>query len=180
MNFRETPLAGAYVIDLDLREDNRGFFARSYCRDEFEAHGLDPCCEQCNVSYNRRRGTLRGMHYQRHPYGEAKLVRCTAGSIHDVVVDLRPDSATFTKSFAVELSSRNRRMLYIPEGFAHGFLTLDDDTEVFYQMSRAYVEGAEAGIRYDDPALAIDWPEPVAVISQRDLEYPPFDARSNG
>lgn len=175
MNFQETELAGAFVIDPERLADERGFFARSFCADEFAARGLDPRCAQCNISYNARRGTVRGMHYQRSPHEEAKLVRCTAGAILDVIVDLRRDSGTFGKHVAVNLSQDNRRMLFIPAGFGHGFQTLTDDAEVFYQMSTPYVADAGGGLRYDDPALAIAWPQPVSAISERDLGYPPFE-----
>jgi dTDP-4-dehydrorhamnose 3,5-epimerase len=173
--FRETALAGSWVIDLEPIEDDRGFFARSFCRETFARYGLDPDCVQCNVSWNREAGTLRGMHYQLAPYEEAKLVRCTAGALHDVILDLRQRSPTFGQHVAVELSAKNRRMLYIPRGFAHGFQTLEDSTEVFYQMSTAYVPNSAAGLRHDDPALGIVWPRPVTRISARDLDYPPFD-----
>jgi dTDP-4-dehydrorhamnose 3,5-epimerase len=174
--FRETGLPGCWLIDIEPVEDDRGFFARSFCREEFAQRGLDPACEQCNISFNRSRGTLRGMHFQVWPHEEAKLVRCTAGAIHDVVVDLRPDQPTFGWHRAFELSAANRRMLYIPRGFAHGFQTLEDRTEVFYQMSTPYAPGSAAGLRYDDPALGVEWPLPVTLISERDLAYPPFDA----
>jgi dTDP-4-dehydrorhamnose 3,5-epimerase len=174
--FEETPLSGSWLIDLDRIEDVRGFFARAFCSKEFAARGLEPEFVQCNISYNGRRGTLRGMHYQRTPFEEAKLVRCTAGAIHDVIVDLRPGSPTFAQHFGAALTAANRRMLFIPKGFAHGFLTLEDDSEVFYQMSSAYVPGSAAGLRFDDPGLDIAWPAAVNVISDRDLEFPPFDA----
>lgn len=178
MIFTETALAGAFLIEPERLEDDRGFFARSFCTEEFAAHGLDPRCAQCNISYNARRGTLRGMHYQRAPHEEAKVVRCTAGAIHDVIVDLRRESPTFGKHIAMTLTQEARNMLFVPAGFAHGFQTLTDGAEVFYQMSTHYVPGAGAGLRYDDPALAIRWPEPVTAISDRDLEYPRFDAAS--
>lgn len=176
MIFRETGLAGSWIIDLEPIEDERGFFARSFCIDEFAEHGLAPVGAQCNVSYNRVAGTLRGMHFQHAPHEEAKLVRCTTGAIHDVIVDIRPGSPTFGSHIGVELNARNRRMLYVPRGFAHGFLTLEDHTEVFYQMSSVYVPGFAAGLRYDDPVLGIEWPRPVRVISDRDRDYPPFDS----
>jgi dTDP-4-dehydrorhamnose 3,5-epimerase len=175
MNFSETPLAGAWVVDLQPLCDERGFFARSFCRREFEAHGLDAAVAQCNVSYNRARGTLRGMHYQAAPAVEPKLVRCTRGAIWDVIVDVRPDSPTYLRHFGVELSEENRRSLYVPGLLAHGFLTLTDDAEVTYQVGEFYTPGAERGIRYDDPALGIEWPAPVAVISDKDLAWLPFD-----
>jgi dTDP-4-dehydrorhamnose 3,5-epimerase len=172
MIFTESPLAGAFVLDLERREDDRGFFARTFCRDEFEAHGLDPAVAQCNVSFNHRRGTLRGMHYQIESAPEPKLVRCTRGAVHDVIVDLRPGSATYLRHFAVELTEDNRRALYVPPLFAHGYLTLVDGAEVSYQVGEMYTPGAERGLRYDDPALAIRWPIPVAVISPKDESWP--------
>ncbi len=171
MIFREI-LPGAFLIELERIEDERGFFARSFCQREFEAHGLDPCVAQCNISYNPQRGTLRGIHYQAAPHREAKLVRCTRGAIHDVVLDLRPDSPRYLQHVGIELSAENRRMIYIPVGCAHGFLTLDDDTEVFYQMSNFYAPEAARGVRYDDPAFGIVWPEPVRLVSERDRTYP--------
>ena len=172
MKFAETPLAGAYVVELERREDDRGFFARSFCRREFEAAGLEPVVAQCNVSWNRRAGTLRGMHFQALPSAEAKLVRCTRGAIHDVVVDLRRESPTYLRHFATELTADNRRQLYIPALFAHGFLTLTDDVEVSYQMSEFFTPGAGRGIRYDDPALGIRWPRAIAVVSEQDASWP--------
>lgn len=174
MIFRETPLSGAYVIDLERHSDERGFFARTWCRREFEEHGLNPRLVQCNISYNKTRGTLRGMHYQAPPHEEAKLVRCTRGRIYDVIIDLRSDEPTYTDSFGITLCDEKRRALYVPEGFAHGFLTLDDDTEVFYQMSEFYAPEAARGVRYDDPAFGIDWPAPVQCIKERDRNYPDF------
>src|SRR5262249_48742460 len=174
MTFRETALAGVFEIDLTAMEDERGFFARSYCWREFEARGLNPRVVQCNVSYNRARGTLRGMHYQESPFGEAKLIRCTRGALYDVVVDVRPESPTFRRWTFAELRAepgRASRMLYIPEGFAHGFLTLEDNTEVFYQMSQFYEPRAARGFRWDDPAFHLEWPAPVRVISERDRTY---------
>jgi dTDP-4-dehydrorhamnose 3,5-epimerase len=175
MIFTPLGLRGAYLVDLEPRQDERGFFARTWSRSEFEEHGLNPRIEQCSVSLNHRRGTLRGMHYQMAPHEEGKLVRCIAGAIHDVIIDLRPSSATFARWEAVELTAANRRMLYVPEGFAHGFLTLAKDTEVFYQMSEAYHPESAGGVRWDDPAFAIIWPEPVLVISDRDASYPDYE-----
>jgi len=172
--FTETRLAGAFVIELDRRWDERGFFARTFCEQEFEAHGLNAQVVQCNVSFNKRKGTLRGMHYQAAPFAEAKLVRCTSGSIYDVIIDLRPVSATFKQYFAVELTSQNRRMLYIPEDFAHGFQTLQDDTEVFYQMAQRYSAEHARGVRWNDPAFGIEWPEGDRIIIERDQNYPDF------
>jgi dTDP-4-dehydrorhamnose 3,5-epimerase len=179
MIFTETRLKGAFAIDLETHADERGFFGRSYCSREFEAHGLNPSVVQCNVSYNKARGTLRGMHLQEAPYGEDKLIRCTRGALCDVIVDLRPESPTFCQWVAVELraaAGQVSRMLYVPEGFAHGFQTLEDDTEVFYQMSEFFAPTAARGFRWNDPAFAIEWPEPVRVISDRDRAYPDFAA----
>jgi dTDP-4-dehydrorhamnose 3,5-epimerase len=172
MIFTETPLAGAFLIDLEPVADERGFFARSFCRREFTAHGLNPNLAQCNISLNRRRGTLRGMHWQAAPHQEAKLVRCTRGAIHDVIIDLRPGSPTVAQHISARLTAADRRMLYVPEGFAHGFLTLEDDTEVFYQMSEFYAPESARGLRYDDPAFAIRWPIEILVVSDRDRSYP--------
>ena len=174
MIFTETPLPGAFLIELELHSDPRGFFARTFCRLEFEKHGLSSNVVQCNVSSNSKAGTLRGMHFQKPPSAEAKLVRCVRGALHDVIVDLRPDSATYRSSYAVELSAANRRALYIPENFAHGFLTLVDDTEVEYQMSEYYQPDSAAGFRYDDPAFELKWPGRVQVISEQDLSWPRF------
>lgn len=172
--FRETTLAGAFVIERDKHEDERGFFARTYCRQEFAAHGLNPEIAQCNVSFNKRKGTLRGMHYQAPPFAEAKLVRCTAGAIFDVIIDLRKSSETFRQHFAVELCASNGKMLYIPEGFAHGFQTLLDDTEVFYQMSQPYAPQCARGVRWNDPSFSIEWPPAERTIVERDRNYPDF------
>jgi dTDP-4-dehydrorhamnose 3,5-epimerase len=174
MIFRETPLAGLFLIEPEPRSDERGFFARTFCADEFRAHGLDPCVAQCSVSFNRRRGTLRGLHFQRAPHEEDRLVRCTAGAIFDVAVDLRDGSATRGRWWGITLSAAERNQLYVPKGFAHGFLTLEDDVEVAYQMSVPYTPEGAAGYRYDDPAFAIEWPFPPVVIAQRDLELPWF------
>ncbi len=174
MIFRETKLAGAVEVLLNVQSDERGFFARSWCETEFVNHGLNPRLVQCNVSFNRARGTLRGIHYQEQPNQEAKLVRCTQGAIYDVAVDLRPESPTFKGWHAAVLSAENRHMLYIPEGCAHGFLTLADNTEVFYQMSEFYHPESARGVRWNDPAFKIEWPEEVKVISDRDRTYPDF------
>ena len=171
MIFEETDLKGAFLIRLERREDDRGFFARSWCQHESQAHGLNPRVVQCNVSFNTHKGTLRGLHYQRLLHEEAKLVRCTAGAIYDVIVDLRPDSANFKKHATFTLSAENHDMLYVPEGFAHGFLTLEDNTEVFYQMSEFYSPEASKGVRWNDPAFDIEWPCPPSVISERDRSY---------
>jgi dTDP-4-dehydrorhamnose 3,5-epimerase len=175
VRFRETELAGVFVIVLEPFEDERGFFARSWSPEEFEARGLNPTIAQVNVGFNARRGTLRGLHYQRPPFEEAKLVRCTRGAIHDVAVDLRPGSTTFRRSVASELSMDNHRMMYIPEGCAHGYLTLTDDAEITYQTSQAYAPEAATGARYDDPALGIEWPIAIEVISEQDRSWALLD-----
>lgn len=170
----KTPLEGAYLIDPERSEDERGFFARTWCQRELETKGITATIVQCNISYNKKKGTLRGMHYQVAPAAEAKLVRCTMGAIHDVIIDIRKDSSTYVRHYAVVLSAENRRMLFIPEGFAHGFQTLEDDTEVFYQMSALYSPPHARGIRWDDPAFSIVWPEDDRTISERDRQYPNF------
>ena len=159
MIFKETKLKGAFLIELERIEDERGFFARSWCQKEFHEHGLNPIIVQCNISYNKRKGTLRGMHYQISPYEEAKVVSCIRGSIYDVIIDLRPDSATYCQWFAVELSSDNYRMLYIPVGFAHGFQTLSDNTAVYYQMSEFYHSECTRRFKWNDPTFVIQWPK---------------------
>jgi dTDP-4-dehydrorhamnose 3,5-epimerase len=171
VKFTPAGLAGAYVIDLDRLEDERGYFARTFCRDEFAAHGLRSVFPQCNTSFNARKGTLRGMHYQEKPHEEAKIVRCTRGAIHDVIVDIRRDSPTYKKWVAVELTADNARMLYIPEGFAHGFQALADGSEVFYQMSATFHPESARGLRWNDPALAIRWPLASPIVSERDAAY---------
>jgi len=175
MYFREIKLPGVYEIILEPHVDERGFFARSWCQKEFEEHGLNPRLVQCNISFNARKGTLRGMHFQAPPCAEAKVVRCTRGAIYDVVVDLRPSSPAYRKWIAAVLTYANRHMLYIPEGCAHGFLTLEDESEVFYQMSEFYDAESARGVRWNDPAFRITWPERVEVISQRDGAYPAFE-----
>lgn len=162
------------MIEVERLTDERGFFARAWCQREFAEHGLNPRLVQCNISYNPRRGTLRGMHYQAVPHSEAKLVRCTRGAIYDVIVDLRSDSPSYLRHFGVDLTAEGREMLYVPEGVAHGFLTLEDETEVFYQMSEFYAPEAARGVRWNDPAFGIRWPIEVAVISPRDAAYPDF------
>jgi dTDP-4-dehydrorhamnose 3,5-epimerase len=174
--FTETILRGVFIIDPERREDARGFFARTWCERECAAHGLDTRIAQCNVSFNTRKGTLRGLHYQAPPAQEAKLVRCTRGTIHDVVVDVRPDSATFRRHIGLVLSAENRRMLYIPGGCAHGFQTLEDATEVFYQMSEVYAPEHARGVRWNDPTFGIEWPPAARTILKRDQEYPDFTA----
>ena len=174
MIFRETTVAGVVVVDLERHEDNRGFFARTWCQREFAEHGLDARLVQCSLSWNRRRGTLRGLHYQAPPHAEAKLIRCTRGALWDVALDLRRQSPTFGRHLGVELTGGNRTMLYIPEGVAHGFQTLEDDTEVFYQMSEFYAPEAAQGVRFDDPAFGIRWPIPDPIMLERDRAYPDF------
>ena len=171
MKFVETPLRGAYVIEIEPISDNRGFFARSWCEREFREHDLNPCLVQCNISFNATKGTLRGMHYQIEPHEEVKLVRCTQGSIYDIIVDIRPDSPTFKKWFGVKLTAENHKMLYVPEKFAHGFQTLEDNTEVFYQMSNFYHPECARGIRWNDNLFSIEWPLKQKIISDRDLSY---------
>jgi dTDP-4-dehydrorhamnose 3,5-epimerase len=170
----QTKLQGAYIIDPERMEDERGFFARTWCRREFQKLGLNANLVQCNVSFNRKRGTWRGMHYQTVPFEEAKLVRCTRGAISDVLVDLRRNSSTYKEHVTVELSAENGRMFYIPEGCAHGFVTLEDYTEVFYQMSEYYSAGSAQGFRWNDPSFGIRLPVDVTVISDRDRNYPDF------
>lgn len=176
MRFVETSLAGAFVVEIEPIEDERGSFARTFSRDEFDAHGLSTDIVQCSISFNKRRGTLRGMHFQAEPYGECKLVRCTTGSIYDVIVDLRPESATYRHWFGIDLTPVNGRMLYIPNGLAHGFQTLEDTTEVAYQISEPYRPKHARGVRFDDPAFRIEWPLQVTVISARDREYADLDS----
>lgn len=174
MKFTATPIPGVMVIDVEPHCDERGFFARSWCREEFVQHGLNPSLVQCNISFNARKGTLRGMHYQTPPHAEAKLVRCTRGGIYDVIIDLRADSPAFGNWFGAFLTADNRSALYVAEGCAHGFITLEDSTEVFYQMSEFYSPGASTGVRWDDPRFGIRWPAEVEVISERDRTYPDF------
>ncbi len=176
MIFRETQLAGAFLIEVEPFADDRGLFARTYDREEFEARGLNPEIAQVSTSYNRRRGTLRGLHFQLPPHEETKLVRITRGAVYDVLLDLRHDSETYRRWWATELSVENRRMVYIPEGLAHGFLTLADDTEVHYQISMPFTAEAYAGVRYDDPAFGIEWPEIGAlIVSEKDRTLPDFE-----
>jgi len=171
VKFRETALPGAFLIDLEPIEDERGFFARSWCQREFAEHGLNDKLVQCNLSFNKEKGTLRGMHYQIAPHEEAKLVRCTRGAVYDVIVDLRHESPAFKRWFAVELTADNRTMLYIPFGLAHGFQTLTATAELFYQMTELYDPDCARGVRWNDPAFAIQWPSDERIISPRDLEY---------
>jgi len=172
MKFVDTPLVGSFLIETEARTDTRGFFARAFCRHEFEAHALVYDVAQCNISFNVQKGTLRGMHYQIAPHQEVKLVRCTAGAIYDVIIDLRADSPTFCRWFGIELSCENRRMLYVPRGFAHGYLTLRDSSEVFYQVSEFYQPSSERGVRWNDPTICIQWPLEPRVISEKDRAYP--------
>ncbi len=172
MKFVPTPLDGAFVVEPELISDDRGFFARSFCQNEFRAHGLDPAAVQCNISFNSKRGTLRGLHFQAKPHEEAKLVRCTRGAIWDVIVDLREDSPTRYRWFSAELSADNHQALFVPAGFAHGFQTLVDDSEVLYQMSEFYHPESARGLRWDDPAIGISWPCSDPVLSPRDRSYP--------
>jgi dTDP-4-dehydrorhamnose 3,5-epimerase len=176
MIFTETTLSGAYLVDLEKRVDDRGFFARTWCRNEFADRGLATDLVQGHVSVNATRGTLRGLHFQRPPHAEAKLIRCVRGAIYDVIVDLRRDSPTHGRWLGVDLDAASYRMLYVPAGFAHGFQVLADDTEITYLVSAFYAPGAEAGIRYDDPSLAVPWPLPVTRISEKDLSWPYFEA----
>ena len=174
MIFNETKLAGAYILDLQKHEDERGFFARTFCQKELEAHGLISDVAQANTSLSRSRGTLRGMHFQKSPHEETKLIRCTRGALYDVIIDLRPDSATYKQWVGVELTADNYRMLFVPRNFAHGFITLADDTEANYLVSQFYAPGSELGIRWNDPAFDIQWPIDVSVISDKDANWPDF------
>jgi dTDP-4-dehydrorhamnose 3,5-epimerase len=176
MIFTETALPGAFLIDLERIGDDRGFFARALCAEEFAEHGLKMDIVQANVSYSADRGTLRGLHYQEAPHAEVKMIRCIRGRIFDVMVDVRPDASTYLQWVGVELSDESRRMAYVPEGFAHGFLTLTDDCEVFYPVTAAYTPEAERGLRYDDPALGIEWPSEVRVVSEKDRAWPLLDS----
>jgi len=178
MIFNKIQLAGAYLVEINKIEDERGFFARSWCQREFEEQGLNSRLVQCNLSYNKKRGTLRGMHYQVQPFQEAKLVSCIQGAIYDVIIDLRPESPTFKEHLGVTLSPKDHAMLYVPEGFAHGFLTLADETIVFYQMAEFYAPEYARGIRWNDPAFGIQWPEAVQVISDRDAQFQDFTGQS--
>ena len=174
MIFVEMKLAGAYLVKLEPHEDERGFFALSWSEKEFASRGLESRVVECNVSFNRKKGTLRGMHYQAAPYGQVKLVRCTRGAIFDVIVDLRPSSPTFKQWVGIELSEENHCALYMPRDFAHGFQTLTDNVEIFYQMSDPFVLGSGRGVRWNDPAFGIDWPDDARIINQRDADYPDF------
>ena len=176
MLFKKAKLKGAFIVELEPIEDERGFFARSFCKKEFEKQGLNPNIAQCNVSYNKKKGTLRGMHYQVAPHEEAKMVSCTIGTIYDVIIDLRPDSPTYCKWMAVELNANDHKMFYIPEGFAHGFQTIEDNTTVFYQMTEFYHPKSAKGIRWNDSAFQINWPiiKEDIIISEKDRSYTDF------
>lgn len=176
MIFTETRLKGAFIIDVKKLEDSRGFFGREWCKKEFEEHGLNPNIVQTNVSYSKVKGTLRGMHYQVAPYSECKTIRCTAGALYDVIVDIRKDSPTFKQWIGIELTAESYKMIYVPEGFAHGFITLEDHTAVNYMVTEYYAPGAEAGIKFDDPAFNIKWPFKPGIISERDNSLPFFVA----
>lgn len=171
MIFTETNLKGAFILDLERHDDNRGFFARAFCQNEFERHGLKPLIAQANIAFNKTRGTLRGMHFQFPPFAETKLVRCTRGAILDIIVDLRPESPTYLRHIAVELTADNHRALYVPERFAHGYQALEDKTETSYQVGEFYAPGTEGGLRYDDPRLGLTWPLPVSDISKKDKQW---------
>jgi dTDP-4-dehydrorhamnose 3,5-epimerase len=175
MRFTETKLAGAFIIDLERREDERGFFARAFCQREFAEHGLNTGIAQANVAFNRDAGTLRGMHFQFPPAAETKLVRCTRGAIVDMIVDVRPESPTYLEHVAVELSADNGRALYVPERFAHGYQVLADETETSYQVGEFYAPELEGGLRYDDPRLGLEWPLPVVEMSEKDRAWLPLD-----
>jgi dTDP-4-dehydrorhamnose 3,5-epimerase len=173
--FLETSLSGAYIVEIEKHFDQRGFFARGWCQQEFETQGLDSQIVQSNISFSKEMGTIRGMHYQHAPYQESKLIRCTRGSIFDVIIDLRSDSPTLGQWFGVELNEKNYRMLNVPKDFAHGFQTLTDNTEVTYLVSQIYMPGAEVGLRFDDQAVGIEWPLPVSVISDKDKNWPDYE-----
>lgn len=176
MRFVKTRIDDVFIIEPDTETDDGGFCARSWCQHEFEFLGLNKKPVQSNISFNKKRGTLRGLHYQADPYAEAKLVRCTLGAVYDVAVDLRPSSLTYLQWMSVELTQKNRRLLYVPEGFAHGFMTLRDNTEVFYQMTQFYMPEFSRGIRWDDPLFDIRWPMKVSAVSEKDRQYPDFTA----
>ncbi len=172
MIFTETELQGSYTIDLEEKHDTRGFFARTFCAKELEAHGLKPVVAQCNLSFNHKKGTLRGMHYQVDPAAETKIVRCTKGAIYDVIIDMRPESPTYLQHFGVELSADNHRALYVPEMFAHGYQALTDGCEVMYMVGEFYTPGYEKGLRYDDPFFNIQWPLEATEMSEKDTKWP--------
>ncbi|MCK1321666.1 dTDP-4-dehydrorhamnose 3,5-epimerase [Bradyrhizobium barranii] len=172
MRFTELSLQGAYLVEIEPCKDERGFFARTFCEDEFAAAGLVTRFPQASVSYNARRGTVRGMHFQASPHEETKLVRCLAGAVYDVIVDLRPHSATYRRSVGVELSAQNRAALYIPKGFAHGFQSLQDDSELLYMIDVGYIADAAFGVRWNDPSIDVQWPDPIVVIADKDNAFP--------
>lgn len=172
--FKETKLKGAFTIELEMHQDDRGFFARTFCKNELEDNGLISDVAQANMSLSKKRGTMRGMHYQKAPFEETKLIRCTKGAIYDVIIDLRPDSPTYKQWIGVELTESNYKMLFVPKDFAHGFLTLLDDSEVMYLVSQFYAPGSELGIRWNDPQFSIQWPFDVQVISEKDQQWPDF------
>lgn len=176
MIFQETAIKGAYLVEIERREDQRGFFARAWCKKEFEAHGLHTEFVQANLVVSKKKGTLRGLHYQMAPYEEVKLVRCARGAIFDVIVDVRPESPTFGRWLGVELDAGSLRMMYVPEGCAHGYQSLADDVEVFYQVSQIHVPEAERGVRYDDPVFGVEWRMEPAVISEKDKSWPDYVA----
>ncbi len=175
MKFTETPIKGAMIIELEKYEDHRGYFARGFCKKEFEQQGLDPHIVQCNFSKSRKKGTLRGMHYQAAPHSEVKMVRCMNGSIYDVIVDLRKDSPSYKRWFGLKLTDENYNMLYIPKGLAHGFQTLVEDSVIFYMVTQYYNQQAESGVRWNDPSFNIDWPLDVSEISEKDQAYPDYN-----
>ena len=174
MKFTETKLAGAFLIEPEYLEDDRGFFARSFCAEQYAAHGLNPRVVQGNISFNHHKGTVRGMHYQLPPHQEVKVVRCTQGAIHDLIVDLRPESPTFRQSVGFDLTPGNRLQLYVPAGFAHGYQTLEDNSEVSYQVSEFYTPNSERGVRWDDPSFDIRWPLEITSISEKDQSHPDY------
>ena len=178
MIFKETPLKGAFEIEVQKIDDERGFFGRLWCEKELKAHGLNTNIVQSNVSLSKNKGTLRGMHFQRNPFQETKLVRCTKGAVYDVIIDLRPDSPTFKKWHGVKLSEEKHNMIYVPENFAHGFLTLEDHSEVYYLVTQFYNKDMEAGLRWNDPAFGIVWPDIIKEISVKDNKHPDFDLKN--
>lgn len=178
MKFEPTPLKDAWIVALDPISDGRGFFSRTFCRKEFEAHGIETNVAQCNTSFNKLAGTLRGLHYQADPASETKLVSCTRGALYDVIVDMRPDSPTYLQHFGIELTPENKKMLFVPRNFAHGFLTLEPDTQAYYMVGEFYTPEYERGLRYDDPAVGIKWPIPVNEISDKDKSWPLLEIES--
>lgn len=178
MKFTETYLKGAFVIEVDKIEDSRGFFGRLWCEKEFNSHNLNTNLVQSNVSFSKLKGTMRGMHFQRSPFQETKLVRCTRGKIYDVIIDLRPDSPTFKKWFGIELTANNYKMIYVPENFAHGFVTLEDNSEVYYMVTELYNREAEGGVRWNDPTFNIEWPQEINVITVKDNNHPNFNLKN--